>query len=50
MYGSSPFEYALAGAGGGSIALAVLSGKLRWPKVRKEASHTLTAFPANARS
>ena len=38
MYGSSPFEYALAGAGGGSIALAVMSGRLRFPKEN--------AFPA----
>ena len=34
MYGTSPFEYALSSAGGGSIALAVLSGRLRWPRER----------------
>jgi len=29
MYGDSPFQYALAT--GGSIPLAVLSGKIKWP-------------------
>ena len=29
MYGDSPFQYAVAT--GGSVALAVLSGKIRWP-------------------
>jgi hypothetical protein len=47
MYGSSPFEYALAGAGGGSIALAVLSGKLRWPKVRTACAQPPSLLPGS---
>ena len=34
MFGEGPFDYALR-EGGGSIALAVLSGRMRWPEARK---------------
>ena len=40
MHGDSPFQYAVAT--GGSIALAVLSGKLRWPA-------TQAAYPVEMR-
>ena len=40
MHGDSPFQYAVAT--GGSVALAVLSGKLRWPA-------TQAAYPVEMR-